>query len=122
MIRTGSGALSRKRAEFGGLLLQEPIEPARVERWGTKKVALQEEIAGLEKELGELKAHREDIPSHLSFKDLPEDQRFERLAVQSKHFIDTIKLIAYLAETPIVHVLRVQMATPDNAHSLLACL
>jgi len=118
-IRTRTGLLSRKRAEFGGLLLHEPIEPARVERWGRHKVALQEEIAGIDKELGELKERRTDIPSHLSFKDLPEDQRFDRLAVQSKHFIDTIKMIAYRAETAMVHVLRDQMAKHDEARSLL---
>lgn len=118
-IRARTGSLSRKRAEFGGLILHEPIEPARVERWGTKKVALQEEITGLDKELGALKERRKDIPSHLSFKDLPEDQRFERLAVQSKHFIDTIKMIAYRAETAMVHVLRDQMAKHDEARSLL---
>jgi len=118
-IRTRTGSLSRTRAEFGGLILHEPIEPARVERWGTKKVALQEAIDGLETELGELKERRKDIPSHLSFKDLPEDQRFERLAVQSKHFIDTIKMIAYRAETAMVHVLRDQMAKHDEARSLL---
>jgi len=118
-IRARTGALSRTRAEFGGLILQAPIDPARVERWGTKKVALQEEIAGLEKELGELKGRRQDLPSHLSFKDLPEDQRFERLAVQSKHFIDTIKMVAYRAETAMVHVRRDQMAKHDEARSLL---
>jgi len=118
-IRVRTGWLSRKRAEFGGLILQEPIEPARVERWGNKKAALQEEIAGLDKELGELKQRRKDIPSHLSFKDLPGDQRFERLAVQSKHFIDTIKMVAYRAETAMVHVLRDHMAKHDEARSLL---
>jgi hypothetical protein len=118
-IRARTGWLSRRRAEFGGLILQEPIEPARVERWGNKKAALQEEIAGLEKALGELKERRKDIPSHLSFKDLPEDQRFERLAVQSKHFIDTIKMIAYRAESAMVHVLRDHMAKHDDARSLL---
>ncbi len=118
-IRVRAGWLSRRRAEFGGLILQEPIEPARVERWGNKKAALQEEIAGLEKELGELKERRQDIPSHICFTDLPQDQRFERLAVQSKHFIDTIKMIAYRAESAMVHVLRDQMAKHDEARSLL---
>ncbi len=118
-IRARTGALSRTRAEFGGLILHEPIDPARVARWSTKKVALQEAIDGLDKELGALKEHRKDIPSHLSFKDLPEDQRFDRLAVQSKHFIDTIKMIAYRAETAMVHVLRDQMAKHDEARSLL---
>jgi hypothetical protein len=121
-IRARTGWLSRKRAEFGGLILQEPIEPGRVERWSNKKVALQEEIAGLGKELGELKERRKDLPSHLTFKDLPEDQRFERLAVQSKHFIDTIKMIAYRAETAMVHVLRDQMAKHDDARSLLRAI
>ncbi len=118
-IRARTGSVCRKRAEFGGLILQEPIEPARVERWGHKKVALQEEIAGLDKELGELKERRKDIPSHITFTELPEDQRFERLAVQSKHFIDTIKMIAYRAESAMVHVLRDQMAKHDEARSLL---
>ena len=118
-IRARTGVLSRKRAEFGGLTLHEPIEPARVARWSNKKVALQEEIAGLDKELGALKERRQEVPSHVTVKDLPEDQRFERLAVQSKHFIDTIKMIAYRAETAMVHVLRDQMAKHDEARSLL---
>ena len=118
-IRARTGGLSRKRAEFGGLLLQEPIDPPRVERWANKKTALQEEIAALENELGALKERRKQVPSHLTVKELPEDQRFERLAVQSKHFIDTIKMIAYRAETAMVHVLRDQMAKHDEARSLL---
>jgi hypothetical protein len=121
-IRARTGVLSRTRAEFGGLQLHEPIDPARVERWGNKKVVLQEEIAAIEKELGELKARRKELPSHLSFKDLPEDQRFERLAVHSKHFIDTMKMIAYRAETAMVHVLRDQMARLDDARSLLRAI
>ena len=118
-IRKRVGSLSRRRAEFGGLTLREPIEPARIKQWEDRKVALQEEIVGLEQELGAFKQSREKVPSHLTVKDLPEEHRFERLAVQSKHFIDTIKMIAYRAESAMVHVLRDEMSRHDDGRSLL---
>jgi len=121
-IRSRAGLLYRKRAEVGGLLLREPIEPARIKRWESKKVALQEEIAALEQELAKLKESRATLPSHLMVKDLPAHQRFERLAVQSKHFIDTIKMIAYRAESAMVHVVRDEMSRHDDGRSLLRAI
>ena len=118
-IRQRAGSLLRTRAEFGGLILREPIEPARIKTWENKKVAIQEVIVGLEQELGVLKQSREKVPTHLAVKDLPEEQRFKRLAVQSKHFIDTIKMIAYRAESAMVHVVRDEMSRHDDGRSLL---
>jgi len=42
-----------------------------------------------------------------------------RLSTQSKHFIDTIKMIAYRAETAMAQTLREKMARYDDARSLL---
>jgi hypothetical protein len=118
-IRTRVGVLARRRAEFGGLTLHEPLDPRRIERWEKRKAALLEEITVLEQEVAVLKQRRQEIPSHIAVKDLPAEQRFERLAVQSKHFIDTIKMIAYRAETAMVNVLRDRMARHDDARSLV---
>ena len=43
---------------------------------------------------------------------MPEEERFLKLATRSKNFIDTIKIIAYRAETAMAHIVREQL----NAH------
>ncbi len=71
-----------------------------------QKAALQEEIECFQKQINTLKEKRKETPHHICVKDLPEDERFEQLSTQSKHFIDTIKMIAYRAETAMANVLR----------------
>ena len=54
---------------------------------------------------------------------LPEGERFTRLRTERKHFplpsIDTIKMIAYRAESSMASLLREHLARPDDARSLL---
>ena len=45
--------------------------------------------------------------------------RFDRLSTQNKHFIDTIKMVAYRAETAMVQVVRQKMTRHDDARSQL---
>ena len=49
----------------------------------------------------------------------PEEEQFTRLRTERKHFLDTIKMIAYRAETSMASLLRENLARPDDAHSLL---
>ena len=53
-----------------------------------------------------LKARAQGHARRIPFHDLPEEERFERLSTQRKHFIDTIKIIAYRAETAMAQTLR----------------
>ena len=46
-----------------------------------------------------MKSERKAADKHIAVKDLPEEDRFSQLRSEKKHFIDTIKLIAYRAET-----------------------
>ena len=55
-------------------------------------------------------------------KELPEEERFKRLSTQSKHFVDTMKMIAYRAETAMAQTLREHVARHDDARSLLCAL
>ena len=57
-----------------------------------------------------------------SVKDLPPEHRFTQLHSASKHFIDTIKMVAYRAETAMVHVLRDVLSRHDDARALLRAL
>ena len=55
-------------------------------------------------------------------KDLPEKDQFEQLSTQSKHFIDTIKMIAYRAETAMANLLRETLTRPDEVRRLLRAI
>ena len=50
---------------------------------------------------------------------LPQEDRFEQLAPTRKQLVDTIKLIAYRAETAMASVVRETLAHRDEARALL---
>ena len=121
-VRRANGLLVRKRAMFGALSLEGEIEPSQVEPFEHKKATLQEEIMAATQELAALKATRKATPKHLTMGELPDGERFEQLRTQSKHFMDTIKMVAYRAETAMTQVVRETMARHDDARSLLRTL
>ena len=116
------GVLNRKIAEFGAVNLEGEIEPCRVEAFTQRKSDLQESIASLQKEVDELKAKRKATKRHIAYKELPAEARFDRLSTQSKQLIDTIKMIAYRAETAMAQILRQKMTRHDDARSLLRAI
>ena len=48
-----------------------------------------------------------------------QQDRFQRLRSEKKHFIDTIKLIAYRAETALAELAREKIKRLDDARSLI---
>jgi hypothetical protein len=121
-VRKKVGLLNRRIAEFGAINLDGEIEPSKVEAYAQKKSDLQEIIARLRAEVDELKAQRKATQRHIPYKDLPEDARFDRLSTQSKHLVDTIKMIAYRAETAMAQIVRQKMTRHDDARSLLRAI
>jgi hypothetical protein len=118
-IKKKTGKLTYREAKFGAMIFNEDIEPKKVQAYQQKKGQLQEEISHLQIQLLQLKEKRKAIPKHITFSELPEEQRFRRLSTQSKYLIDTIKMIAYRAETAMASILRETMSHPDEARSLL---
>ena len=120
-MRSAAGKLSRLLAQFGAMNLNDTIEPEKVEPFMQKKAALQEQIDLLRNEVQTAKAQRKDTPKHVTLGELPEAERFKQLGTQSKHLVDTLKMIAYRAETAMANSLREQdrLARPDEARSLL---
>ncbi len=78
-----------------------------------------EAIDLLKNDLATLKETRKATDKHIPVSELPETDQFSVLAPQRKAFIDTIKMIAYRAETAMASLLRDHMARPDDARSLL---
>ena len=70
----------------------------------------------------EQKVCRKGIPKHVAMEDLPEEDRFRRLGIQAKYFIDTIKMIAYRVETAMAGIVREKMSRHYDARSLLRAI
>jgi hypothetical protein len=58
-----------------------------------------EEVDHFEHELTQIKEALKETPKHVIFKDLPEEEKFEKLLPGKKRLIDTTNMIAYRAET-----------------------
>jgi len=117
-IRAQSEKRRRQLALFGALDLAGLAEK-EVDGYQQKKGRLQEAIEELDRQIQQLKAQRKQTAHHIAVKDLPESDRFSRLLTERKHFIDTIKLIAYRAETSMASLLRDKLSRADDARALL---
>ena len=117
-IRSKAGQLGRKLREFGELSLDEETGCENIARFERKKGELKEEIEFMRKDLVDLKKERQETPGHLSWEDLPEPERFKQLSPAKKQFMDTIKMIAYRAETAMAIILRENLARFDDARAL----
>ena len=88
-------------------------------RFQQRKGHLREEVQILEVEIDDLKRRRKNIQHHIPVNSLPEPDRFTRLRTERKHFIDTIKMIAYRAESSLASLLREHLSPLDDARALL---
>ena len=118
-IRSLGEKRKRQLALFGALDLQPAPADSEVARYQIKKAQLQEQIENLLADIVQLKLQRKQTAHHIPVKDLPESDRFSRLLTERKHFIDTIKLLAYRAETSMASVVRDTLNRPDDARALL---
>lgn len=121
-VRKAAATLSRLMAKFGATQMTDGIEVEKMEHWLEQKAQLKEEIEQLQETVTALKVARKDTPHHVSFKELPEDQKFRQLRKHAKQLIDTIKMIAYRAETAMANILRQMIKRPDEARTLLRAL
>jgi len=118
-IRSKTGQRYRLSAEFGAVALSEGLSENEVQSYEQRKGQLQEQIQHLDVEIEDLKQQRKQTAHHVPIKSLPEEERFTRLRTERKHFIDTIKMIAYRAETSLVSLLREHLARSDDARTLI---
>lgn len=118
-IRSQAGQRYRLAAQFGALALSEDPSESELQAFQLRKGELREEIENLDGEIEKLKQERKNTAHHIPVKSLPEEDRFTRLRTERKHFIDTIKIIAYRAESSLASLLREHLARTDDARALL---
>ena len=114
------GKRHRLAAQFGAMVLSEDPADSELHRFQQRKGQLREEIQALDSVIDNLKQLRKSTLHHLEVKSLPEEDRFTRLRTERKHFIDTLKMIAYRAESSMASLLREHLARGgDDARALL---
>jgi hypothetical protein len=99
--------------------LTQPLSEAAVCHYEHHHGELQARIEQLQPVLEQLKTHRKQTPRHIPVQDLPEADRFTRLRTERKYFLDTIKMIAYRAETSMASAIREKLQRTDDARALL---
>lgn len=118
-LRRRRVAVQRRQAQLGALGLPATPSPAEHEAFLAKGGALREAIAAEIADLQARKAERATTPHKVALKELPESERFAQLRPESKHFIDTIKMIAYRAESALAGEVRESLARTEDARALL---
>jgi hypothetical protein len=118
-IRSLRSQLAREKAEFGHLNLMDISNPEQAARFEDKKGRLLQSLQQRQQELEDLKIRRKAQARKVLVKDLAPEQRFEQLCAVRKHFVDTIKLIAYRAETALVHLAREKLQRLEDARAFV---
>ena len=112
--------LNRIKAKFSTLILADtPIADKKLEKYITQKEELKTEIEQYQTEIVKVKEQKKDVPYKIPYAKLPENEKFDKVINQRKHFLDTVKLIAYRAETALSYSIKQYMSHDDESRLLL---
>ena len=118
-VRRERAALTRKQAVFGAMQLADNADAVAAAAHELAKGQQLEVVRLAEHRLEELKKTRKETAHHLALKDLPAADQFTQLKGARKHLLDTIKLMAYRAETALVLLAREKLGRHDDARALI---
>ena len=118
-FRSINGKLSRSRALLGEMTMHPEEDPKKKDGFLQKQSELVETIEILEESLKEVSDQRKTVGKHVLFEELPEEEQFKKLAPGKKQLVDTIKMIAYRAETALSMIIKSSMRKPNEARALI---
>ncbi len=119
-LKKTTSRLNYRKAMFGGMEFEVlPVNEKEFGKFLTKKAELRNEIIALEREADQIKQRKKQVPRKIQFSELHENEKFDSAINQRKVFLDTIKMIAYRAETAMANMIKPHMSHPDEARKLL---
>jgi hypothetical protein len=118
-VRRERGRLQRLEAQFGAHTLPPQVTAEQLQSFQQEGGQLREKIQAQTALLESLKKQRQQTPRKVALKELPPAERYRQLCPESKHFIDTIKMIAYRAESALAGELREHLQRDDDVRALL---
>ncbi len=107
--------LRSHQAKLGAAPPPDPDDGHKI----AQHAVLLETIQALKIERDTLKPQRRATPRKIAIQDLPEADRPSQLLPLAKTLTDTVKMIAYRAETALVGLLRKHLATEAEARALI---
>jgi transposase len=113
--------LRYRRARFAEMTMHPETQdnPKKYHKWLNKKADLLEEIENFEYQLEELKVKLKQTDKHIKWGELDKKDRFLRLLPGRKRLMDTIRMIAYRAETAMVGLITGPTVDSSDARRLL---
>lgn len=117
--RSVKSKLTQRQARFAALSLQSHAEEPQIQKWERQKADLREQVEHLDKEATGLKDRMASTPKHVAWDELPEQDKFERLAPSRKRLTDTVKMVAYRAETAMARIVQDVLSHPGEARALV---
>jgi hypothetical protein len=112
-VKEMRGCIRKLHAELGAETLQN--EGSDIEQRAERV----QDIQRLEADVAELRLKRRQTPRKVPLDSLPESERPRQLRPLGKLFTDTVKMIAYRAETALVGLLRPHLAKEEEARALI---
>ena len=100
-------------------LSENDFSDKKMEKHIAKKAAIKQEIDALQEKRNQIIAQKKDTDKKIMFGETYENKALETSINEQKFFLDTIKIIAYRAETAMANLIKKKMATPERARSLI---
>ena len=100
--------LRYRQARFAEMIMhpQTKDNAGKYEKWVNKKANLLEEVEQYESELSQIKGKIKKTSKHITWEQLEEQDKFFHLLTGRKRLMDTVKMIAYRAESSMAAVLK----------------
>ncbi|WP_324292545.1 putative transposase [uncultured Desulfobacter sp.] len=113
--------LRYRQARFGEMAMhpQAKDNEKKYENWINKKAALLEEVEQYEAELSNIKSKIKEVSKHITWGNLEDQDKFMHLLPNRKRLMDTVKMIAYRAETSMAGILKSETIDMPAARRLL---
>jgi hypothetical protein len=111
--------LGRQQAQLAAKAFPAEAAEGEVAAFEKQQGQLLDSIRQHELNVVKLKERRTTTPKKVPLKDLPEKERFTRLPAASKHLVDTIKMIAYRAETALVGLVSQKLERLEDVRSFI---
>ena len=120
-LRRNLAKKKKIEAKCASLLLDSNDSKA-VATYLEKRGVLDQQLGELNEARKVLLAERRDTAKHIKLADLPEDKRPRLIALARTQFLNTIRILAYRAETALVSIIRETISRHDDARALAKSL
>ena len=120
---SAKGKLIRRQAKYVSMDSQISADPNHkgYQKWEARKAKLLEEIQLLEADIEDLKEKKKTIPHHITWSQLPEEDKFKRIPSSRRRLVNTVAMIVYRSETAMASLMQSESSsvTSSKARSIL---